>query len=879
MQASPVAVSGGRKFASLVTGRHHTCGLMSGGGAYCWGYNSNGQLGNNSTTQSLVPVAVTTSGVLSGKFIGAVAAGAAHSLALLTDGSVVAWGQNTSGQLGNGANTQSNVPVAVSIAGALTGKSVVSVVVGGNHNLAQCTDHTLVAWGLNSNGQLGNSTTTSSNVPVLVSTAGTLGGRTVASLAAGASHSLALATDGSLLAWGNGANGRLGNNATSQATEPVLVDATILGGIFGNAFGAIASGPAANHSLAFKADNATDAALRSLSASAGEVYVSATNPRVEVPFGVAFLSVTPVTSSPGATIKINNVAQTNGSASPLIKLSTLALNPGRNGYLLPLTIVAEDGVTTQTLDIDIRCAGRLAIEAAPPGLAAGAGSGWGRNTLDQAMVPSNVAFTALAAGLFHSVGLKADGTVSAWGYNVLGQINVPSNLRDVVAVDAANFYTMALKRDGTVLAWGDRPVVPAGLSQVKGIAAGMLHCLALKTDGTVVAWGDNSQGQRNVPAGLGNVVAVAAGDFHSVALKADGTVVCWGSISTTPAGLSGVRAIDAGPSYVLALKTDGTVVEWPENINLAPPAALGGVMAIAAGTTHGLALKADGSIVAWGDNTYHQCDIPVGLTGACAIAAGGNHSLAISQAEPAFSLGTSYVGVTGTPVAFTLRNVGNSPVDFSDFSASWGDANPAEFVVSGLHNATLNPGASSTFTVAFKPTATGVRTGTLHIYQNDPTSVMSALTLTGTALPTSAIATAIGDWAAGQGVAGAAGLPTATPYNDGVPNLLKYAFNMALGGPNNGVLAPGSGVGGLPVVKTPGNGGPPNSLTVEFVRRRNSGLVYTPLYSVNSLTAPVPITGVPSVTPIDADWERVVFVQTVPAGSTSAFSRVAVTIP
>lgn len=880
----PVAINSfgalaGQRVTGIAAGASHSLALLSDGTVVAWGLNSNGQLGNNSTTQSLVPVAVNLSAALAGKAVSSIAAGAAHSLALLTNGTAAAWGQNANGQLGNGSNTQSNVPVAVNVAGVLSGKSVASIVAGGNHNLALCSDHTLVAWGLNSDGQLGNSSTTSSNVPVWVATAGVLGGRTVASLAAGASHSLALATDGSLSAWGNGANGRLGNNATSQATEPVRVDATILGNISGNAIGAIASGPAANHSLAFKADNATDSALLSISASAGEVYASATNPRVEVPFDVAYLSVTPVTSSPGATIKVNNVAQTNGSASPLIKISSLTLNPGRNGYLLPVTVLAEDGVTTLTTEIDIRSSGRLAIEAAPPGFAAGTGSGWGRNTLNQATAPSNVTFTSLAAGLFHSVGLKADGTVSAWGYNVLGQINVPSNLRDVVAVDAANFYTMALKRDGTVLAWGDRPVVPAGLSQVKGIAAGMLHCLALKTNGTVVAWGDNSQGQLNVPVGLANVVAVSAGDFHSVALKADGTVVCWGSIASAPVGLSGVRAIDAGPSYVLALKTDGTVVEWPDNVNLAPPAALGGVMAIAAGTTHGLALKADGSIVAWGDNSYHQCDIPAGLTNVCAIAAGGNHSLAVKQTATTFSLGTGYVGVTGTPVAFSLRNVGNLPLSFLDMSEAAGDGNPTEFVVTGLQNATLAPGAAVTFTVAFKPTATGVRAGALRIYQNYPTSVMSDIVLSGSALPTSAIATAISDWAAGQGLTGAAGLPTATPFNDSVSNLLKFAFNMALSGPNTSVLSAGSGVGGLPVVKTPGNGGPPNSLTVEFVRRRNSGLVYTPLYSVNSLTAPVPMTGIPTVTAIDGDWERVVFVQPVPTGSTSAFSRVAVTIP
>jgi hypothetical protein len=97
-------------------------------------------------------------------------------------------------------------------------------------------------------------------------------------------------------------------------------------------------------------------------------------------------------------------------------------------------------------------------------------------------------------------------------------------LSNVVAIAAGNYHDLALKSDGTVVAWGrnddGQTNVPAGLSRVVAIAAGWYHSLALKSDGTIVAWGRNDDGQTNVPEGLSGVVAVAAGGTHNLALVA-----------------------------------------------------------------------------------------------------------------------------------------------------------------------------------------------------------------------------------------------------------------------------------------------------------------------------------------------------------------------
>jgi alpha-tubulin suppressor-like RCC1 family protein/sugar lactone lactonase YvrE len=114
--------------------------------------------------------------------------------------------------------------------------------------------------------------------------------------------------------------------------------------------------------------------------------------------------------------------------------------------------------------------------------------------------------TAIAAGPWHSVALKSDGTVVAWGSNLYGESSVPSDLSGVVSIAAGAMHTAALKSDGTVVTWGSyysgTGTAPAGVSDVVAIAAGYGHTVALKSDGTLVAWGYNGYGESTVPEGL-----------------------------------------------------------------------------------------------------------------------------------------------------------------------------------------------------------------------------------------------------------------------------------------------------------------------------------------------------------------------------------------
>lgn len=355
----------------------------------------------------------------------------------------------------------------------------------------------------------------------------------------------------------------------------------------------------------------------------------------------------------------------------------------------------------------------------------------------------------LTAGAEYSLARMNDGTVWAWGENYDGSLGINTTsstptpthtvyngvyFNNVSALDAY-YHTLAVRADGTVWAWGSNedgqlgftpdyndhttPVQVAGLTNIKAVAAGEYHSLALGSDGTVWSWGDNSNGQlgnryyTDVPTytparvvgpdGTGyltDVIAISSGYCTSVALKADGTVWTWGynywgdlgigindnydhPVPVQVQGLTGIVAISGGYDHYLALKSDGTVWAWGYNgsgelgdnttqIRYAPVQVLGpggtgyltGVTAIAAGWYHSLAIKSDGTVWAWGDNSSYQLGDttwadrhtpiqvlgPGGtntLSGITAIAADYDHSLALKSDGTIWAWGTNCSGELG----------------------------------------------------------------------------------------------------------------------------------------------------------------------------------------------------------------------------------------
>jgi alpha-tubulin suppressor-like RCC1 family protein len=278
----------------------------------------------------------------------------------------------------------------------------------------------------------------------------------------------------------------------------------------------------------------------------------------------------------------------------------------------------------------------------------------------------------VAAGGYHTVAVKGDGTVVAWGRNDDGQATVPAGLTEVTQVAAGGYHTVAVKADGTVVAWGyngyGQTNVPQGLTGVAQVAAGLHHTVALKWDGTVVGWGSNWAGQTNVPPNLTDVEQVAAGGYHTVAVKFDGTVVAWGKNgngqATVPAGLTGVEQVAAGGRHTVALKSDGTVVAWGSNYygQTNVPQGLTGVTQVAAGGYHTVAVKGDGTVVAWGRNDDGQATVPAGLTDVEQVAAGELHTVALKWdgTVVAWGANTRNEDLVTSPVEFQFISDGES---------------------------------------------------------------------------------------------------------------------------------------------------------------------------------------------------------------------------
>ena len=200
---SPVRVStngaiAGLRFKSVAAGEYHSLALSTSGRVYSWGKNQFGQLGTGDILDQRLPVAVNTGGVLSNKTIVAIAAGLSFSLALADTGELFAWGDNEFGQLGDGTLSERHSPVLVGQTGALAGKRVTAMTTGAAHALALTSDGILVAWGLNEAGRLGDGTAQSRSAPVAVYTNGWLGGRIPLVLASGstANHSMIQAIAG-----------------------------------------------------------------------------------------------------------------------------------------------------------------------------------------------------------------------------------------------------------------------------------------------------------------------------------------------------------------------------------------------------------------------------------------------------------------------------------------------------------------------------------------------------------------------------------------------------------------------------------------------------------------------------------------------------------
>ncbi|WP_407572980.1 RCC1 domain-containing protein [Deinococcus altitudinis] len=346
-------------------GTYHSLALLSNGTVRAWGSNAYGQLGDGTNTSSSTPV--TVSGL--NNAVG-VAGGDSHSLALLADGTVRAWGSNNAGQLGDGTNTDSSAPAVVS------GLSdVVSVAGGSYHSLALLADGTVRSWGSNNAGQLGDGTTHNRSTPVQVS-----GLSGAVSVAGGIYHSLAVSNDGTVRTWGYNGYGQLGDGTNTQRNTPVTVSG------LSNAVSVAGGG---YHSLAVSNDGTVSTWGYNVYGQLGD----GTNVNRSTPVTVSGLSGAASVAGGGyhsLAVSSNGIVRTWGA--------------NFNGQL-------GDGTSTQQ-----------------------------RTPVTISGLSSVI---SVAGGSNHSVVLLSDGTVRTWGNNGLGQLGDGTTTNRSTPVTVSGLSTVA----------------------------------------------------------------------------------------------------------------------------------------------------------------------------------------------------------------------------------------------------------------------------------------------------------------------------------------------------------------------------------------------------------------------------------------------------
>jgi RHS repeat-associated protein len=545
---TPGPVSGLSGIVRIAAGGDHALAVKNDGSVWSWGSNFKGQLGDGTNTERTVPVQV--SGLATGVI--AVAAGFGHSVALKSDGTLHAWGDNSSGQLGDGTMTERTTPVEVDFLA-----EVIAVSAGYSFTVALKNDGSAWSFGRNDVGQLGNGTTTDQISPVQV--AGLSGATAITAVF---SQTFAVKNDGTVWAWGRNSIGQLGDGLTTQRTSPVQVSRL-------TELVAVAAG--SYHSLAIKGDGTAWAWGDNYFGQLGD---GTTDQRTD-PVQIGGLTgVVMLAANNTHTVAVKN----DGTVWACGDNSHGQL--GNNTTIQQLTAVPVSGLSGAT---KVSAGGYHTVAVK------GDGSVWswgynlngqlGDNTTTQRLAPVQVSglsgVIAVAAGANHTVALKGDGTVRTWGKNTNGQLGDNSTTQRKT------------------------PVQVSGLTQVIAVAAGASHTVALKSNGTVWAWGnnwfgqlgDNTTTQRKIPvqvSGLTGVIAVAAGTYHTMALKSDGTVWVWGG--------------NAG----------GQLGNGSTNESLVPVQVMGltNATALSAGDGHTLALLNDGTIRGWGDNTYDQLAYP-----------------------------------------------------------------------------------------------------------------------------------------------------------------------------------------------------------------------------------------------------------------------------
>ena len=563
LQSGVVALDGGSS---------HMCALLTTGGVKCWGNNSNGQIGDGAVGRALWPVDVL--GLRSG--VAAVSAGSLHTCAVLIDGTAKCWGDDTNGTLGNtGSSSETPVTVAVDSSGTpLTGLMAISAGVGQTCGLL--TTGGLKCWGVNAWSQLGNNSTASSSYPVNVS--GLSSG--VAAVSAGNNMTCAVLANGSAQCWGLNNYGQLGDGTITNRSTPVSVSglssgvANISTSLVGpHACVALAAGGVRcwGYNGHGQLGNNTLTNSSSPITVSGVTGLAVNTPILKLmpPAGFDFGAQNLTIASTARTATIYNASGAAASISSIsltgADAAQFAISGGTCGTTFPLALAAGNTCTIQVTFTPTSLGGKSATLA----------------------VASNApAVSVPLRGVGATVGTGAPTITSDGGLDA-ARVSVFENGTYVTAITAqgASPFTFGVFGGAdaalfTTDSSGNLRFINAPDFEAPADAGNnnSYEVTVAATNNVDTDIQDISVIVQDAPDTLNSIVSVST--YNSCVVTSGGTVKCWGgnsagqigdgtntqrALPTAVSGLSGVKAVAIGNLFACALTSAGSVQCWGEN--------------------------------------------------------------------------------------------------------------------------------------------------------------------------------------------------------------------------------------------------------------------------------------------------------------------------
>jgi len=595
----PVDVTGITTAVGITAGFDHTCALLANGTVRCWGRGLEGQLGNGGMVNSTTPVS--PSGIQ--LRIVALGAGLSHTCVVLENGLSVCWGDNSNGQVGNGA-VVGTVPLPISVV-ELGGTIAVSA--GFAHSCALLIEGDVKCWGLNDGGQLGMGTAGGavqrSGIPLKVN------GPTLA-INAGGNHTCVTTPSGTVSCWGHGLYGQLGNGGIADSPLPAKVVNTDQAP--GTAVNVTRVGLGFQHTCGIYADGDAKCWGRNDAVQLG-TGIASPPPQVETPTDVYQMSSAMAVASGSAhscVVLFNGQVQCWGNN-----------NFRQTGYDQPASPnfpATVPGITT-ALNVSAGFEHTCAV------LSTGTVQCWGRgdqgqlgngataNSAAPVTVTGITTATAVSLGDFHSCARLVGGALRCWGRNAEGQLgdgtttqsSVPvgvSGITNGSVVTAGSQHTCARLSTGEGRCWGRGllgqlgnglfpslstvPVVVTGLAGAVNMDAGMAHTCAGLVNGRIQCWGYNELGQLGngltgtgsssaTPVTVNGINIDAAGLSYTSDDPSVATVDNAGNVRAVNLGTTTIRARydskQTATTFTVAIDTDGDTVPDPiDNCTLVP---------------------------------------------------------------------------------------------------------------------------------------------------------------------------------------------------------------------------------------------------------------------------------------------------------------------